>query len=48
MRKIEHLTHNNCKGEIIWKYKDRLNLLIYKEEKRAYEEFVKNFDLQER
>ena len=26
------------------KYKDRLNLLNYEEERRVYEEFVKNFD----
>ena len=34
----------NCQEEVIWKYKDRLKLLIYEQEKRACEEFLKNFD----
>ena len=34
----------NFQKEIISKYKDKLNLLIYKEERRTYEEFVENFD----
>jgi len=42
MKKIEHLISTNNQEEIIWKYKDRLNLLIYEEERRAYDEFVKN------
>ena len=42
--KIEHLLNPNCKEEIIWKYKDRLNPLIYEEERRTYEEFAKNVD----
>ena len=43
MQKLEHLTTNNNTEEIIWKYKDRLNILIYEEERRAYEEFLQNF-----
>jgi len=39
-----NLITSNFQEEIIWKYKDRLNLLIYEEERRAYEEFLKNFD----
>ena len=41
-KKIEHLISTNNQEEIIWKYKDRLNLLIYEEERRTYEEFIKN------
>ena len=41
-KKIEHLINTNKPEEIIWKYKDRLNLLIYEEERRTYDEFVKN------
>ena len=41
-KKIEHLRNMNTPEEIIWKYKDRLNLLIYEEERRTYDEFVKN------
>ena len=28
----------------MWKSKDRLNLLIYEEERRSHEEFLKNID----
>ena len=41
-KKIEHLISTNNQEEIIWKYKDRLNLLIYEEERRTYDEFIKN------
>ena len=41
-KKIEHLRNMNTPEEIIWKYKDRLNLLIYEEERRTYDELVKN------
>ena len=34
----------HCQEEIIWKYKDGINLLIYEEEIRTYVEFVKNID----
>ena len=43
-RKIEHLMKMHNPEGIIWKYKDRLNLLIYEKERRTYEELVKNFD----
>ena len=28
-KKIEHVNDMNCEEEILWKYTDRLNLLIY-------------------
>jgi len=44
-KKIEHLIRTNNPEEILWKYKDRLNLLLYEEERRTYEEFVKKHGL---
>ena len=44
IQKIDYLWTINCPKEIIWKYDDRLDLSIYVEERRAYEEFVENFD----
>ena len=46
-KKIEHLISTNNQEDIIRKYKDRLNLLIYEEERRTYEEFEKNIDYYE-
>ena len=44
MQKLDDLRINNCFNELIWKIKDRLNLLIYEEERRTYLEFIENFD----
>ena len=46
-KKIEHLINMHNPEEIIWKYKDRLNLLIYEKERRTYDEFVKNISVYE-
>ena len=46
-KKIEHLINTNYQEERIWRYKDRLNLLIYEEKRRTYEEFATNVDYYE-
>ena len=44
IQKLEQLQMNNCSKEIIWKIKDRLDLLIYEEERRTYLKFLENLD----
>jgi len=45
IRKVEYLQAIQSPKEIIWKYEGRPNLLIYEEERRTYEEFLQNMDL---
>ena len=44
MQKMDHLWTMNYSKEIIWINEDRLNLLIYEEERRTYLEFLENLD----
>ena len=44
MQKIGYLQTIKCSKEIIWINQDRLNLLIYEEERRAYLEFLEKLD----
>ena len=42
--KIDQLRKNNMSIEIIWLNEDRLDLLIYEEERRTYIEICENID----
>ena len=44
IQKIEQLRKNNVAKEIIWLNEDRLDLLIYEEERRIYLEICENID----
>ena len=44
MQKIEQLRKNNSSKEIIWLNEDRLDLLIYEEERRTYIEICENIE----
>ena len=45
VQKLDYLRINNCPQEPIWKAEDRLNLLIYKEERRTHLQLEESFDL---